>query len=108
VLAEARDLLGGNGVLLDFHVVRHMADIESIHTYEGTETMHVPGRDERNRGSSAVEPRSCSSRRGEAMNVGQVFRESARMYPDRPAVRLDELLISSPSSTSRPDARRTG
>jgi hypothetical protein len=42
------------------------------------------------------------------MNVGQVFRESARMYPDRPAVRLDELLISSPSSTSRPDARRTG
>ncbi len=47
VLAEARDLLGGNGILLDFHVIRHMADIESIHTYEGTETMQrlIVGRD---------------------------------------------------------------
>ena len=29
VIAEARDLLGGNGILLDFHVMRHMADIEA-------------------------------------------------------------------------------
>jgi glutaryl-CoA dehydrogenase len=47
VLAEARDLLGGNGILLDFHVIRHMSDIESIHTYEGTESMQtlIVGRD---------------------------------------------------------------
>ena len=47
VLAEARDLLGGNGILLDFHVIRHMTDIESIHTYEGTESMQtlIVGRD---------------------------------------------------------------
>jgi glutaryl-CoA dehydrogenase len=47
VLAEARDLLGGNGILLDYHVIRHMADIESIHTYEGTETIQrlIVGRD---------------------------------------------------------------
>jgi glutaryl-CoA dehydrogenase len=47
VIAEARDLLGGNGILLDFHVMRHMADIESIHTYEGTETIQtlIVGRD---------------------------------------------------------------
>jgi glutaryl-CoA dehydrogenase len=38
---EARDLLGGNGILLDFHVMRHMADIEAIHTYEGTETIQT-------------------------------------------------------------------
>jgi glutaryl-CoA dehydrogenase len=44
---EARDLLGGNGILLDFHVVRHMADMEAIHTYEGTETIQtlIVGRD---------------------------------------------------------------
>ena len=30
VLAEARDLLGGNGILLDFHAIRHMADIEAV------------------------------------------------------------------------------
>jgi glutaryl-CoA dehydrogenase len=47
VVAEARDLLGGNGILLDFHVMRHMADVEAIHTYEGTETMQtlIVGRD---------------------------------------------------------------
>jgi glutaryl-CoA dehydrogenase len=38
---EARDLLGGNGILLDYHVMRHMADIEAIHTYEGTETIQT-------------------------------------------------------------------
>jgi glutaryl-CoA dehydrogenase len=47
VIAEARDLLGGNGLLLDHHVIRHMADIEAIHTYEGTETIQtlIVGRD---------------------------------------------------------------
>jgi glutaryl-CoA dehydrogenase len=39
VIDEARDLLGGNGILLDRHVMRHHADVESVHTYEGTETM---------------------------------------------------------------------
>jgi glutaryl-CoA dehydrogenase len=47
VCAEARDMLGGNGILLENHVMRHMADIEAIHTYEGTETMQtlIVGRD---------------------------------------------------------------
>ena len=47
VLAEARDLLGGNGILLDYHVIRHMVDLESIHTFEGTETVQtlIVGRD---------------------------------------------------------------
>jgi glutaryl-CoA dehydrogenase len=41
ILSEARDLLGGNGILLDNHVMRHMADIESVHTFEGTETIQT-------------------------------------------------------------------
>ncbi len=47
VIAESRDLLGGNGILLEYHVMRHMTDIESIHTYEGTETIQtlIVGRD---------------------------------------------------------------
>jgi glutaryl-CoA dehydrogenase len=47
VCAEARDMLGGNGLLLENHVIRHMADIEAIHTYEGTETIQtlIVGRD---------------------------------------------------------------
>jgi glutaryl-CoA dehydrogenase len=47
VVAAARDLLGGNGVLLENHVIRHQGDIEVVHTYEGTETMLtlIVGRD---------------------------------------------------------------
>ena len=36
---NARDLLGGNGILIQNEVARHFADIEAIHTYEGTETV---------------------------------------------------------------------
>jgi glutaryl-CoA dehydrogenase len=47
VIAEARNLLGGNGILLKYHVMRHMADIEAIYTFEGTETIQtlIVGRD---------------------------------------------------------------
>ena len=47
IIADARDLLGGNGILVENHVMRHMADIEGIHTVEGTETMQtlIVGRD---------------------------------------------------------------
>jgi len=41
IAANARDLLGGNGILLANRVARHLADIEAIHTYEGTETMQA-------------------------------------------------------------------
>lgn len=39
VCGMARDLLGGNGILLDHHVARHHADIEAVYTYEGTDTV---------------------------------------------------------------------
>jgi len=37
VAADARDLLGGNGILLENHVARHQADLEGLFTYEGTD-----------------------------------------------------------------------
>jgi glutaryl-CoA dehydrogenase len=39
VCAMARDILGGNGILLDYHVARHHADMEAVYTYEGTDTV---------------------------------------------------------------------
>jgi glutaryl-CoA dehydrogenase len=39
VVSIARDMLGGNGILLDHHVGRHFADLEAVHTYEGTRTV---------------------------------------------------------------------
>lgn len=41
IAATARDLLGGNGILLENGVMQHLADIEAIHTYEGTESVQA-------------------------------------------------------------------
>ena len=37
---EARRLLGANGILAEYHSMRHMANLESVYTYEGTHDMH--------------------------------------------------------------------
>lgn len=41
IARTARDMLGGNGILLSNRVIQHMADIEAIHTYEGTESVQA-------------------------------------------------------------------
>ena len=37
---EARRLLGGNGILVEYQSMRHMANLESVYTYEGTHDIH--------------------------------------------------------------------
>jgi glutaryl-CoA dehydrogenase len=37
---EARRLLGANGILVEYHSMRHMVNLESVYTYEGTHDMH--------------------------------------------------------------------
>ena len=39
VVADARDILGGNGILLENHVARHHADMEAVFTFEGTDSI---------------------------------------------------------------------
>ena len=39
VCSDARDIMGGNGVLLEYHVARHLSDMEIVYTYEGTDTI---------------------------------------------------------------------
>ena len=41
VVATARDVLGGNGILLDYRVMEHMADIEGVYSYEGTNDINT-------------------------------------------------------------------
>jgi len=36
----SREILGGNGIVGDYSPIRHMANIESVYTYEGTHEMH--------------------------------------------------------------------
>lgn len=47
ICQEARDILGGNGLLLENHVARHMTDMEVVYTYEGTDSIQslIVGRD---------------------------------------------------------------
>lgn len=40
VARDCRDLLGGAGITLDYSAIRHMLNLESVITYEGTETVH--------------------------------------------------------------------
>jgi len=40
VAREARRLLGANGILVEYHSMRHMANLESVYTYEGTHDIH--------------------------------------------------------------------
>ncbi|UWQ07280.1 acyl-CoA dehydrogenase [Aliiroseovarius crassostreae] len=37
----ARDMHGGNGISQDFHVIRHMVNLETVNTYEGTHDVHA-------------------------------------------------------------------
>ena len=37
---KARDILGANGITGDYPVFRHMVNLESVYTYEGTHDMH--------------------------------------------------------------------
>lgn len=41
IARESRDMHGGNGIMEDFQVIRHMLNLETVKTYEGTEDIHA-------------------------------------------------------------------
>ena len=41
IARNARDILGGNGISDDYHVIRHMMNLEAVNTYEGTQDIHA-------------------------------------------------------------------
>ncbi|WP_421703183.1 acyl-CoA dehydrogenase [Aliiroseovarius sp.] len=41
IARHARDMHGGNGISQDFHVMRHMVNLETVNTYEGTHDVHA-------------------------------------------------------------------
>ncbi len=41
IAATARTILGANGILDEYPVMRHMANLETVYTYEGTHDMHL-------------------------------------------------------------------
>ncbi len=41
IARTARSILAGNGILLEYPVIRHMLNLESVYTYEGTDEVHT-------------------------------------------------------------------
>nr|CAD7569980.1 unnamed protein product [Timema californicum] len=41
IARTARDMLGGNGISDEYHVIRHVMNLESVNTYEGTHDIHA-------------------------------------------------------------------
>jgi glutaryl-CoA dehydrogenase len=40
IARDMRDMLGGNGIVGDYEIIRHMVNLETVNTYEGTATIH--------------------------------------------------------------------
>jgi glutaryl-CoA dehydrogenase len=38
---QCRDILGGNGIADEYHVIRHVTNLEAVNTYEGTSSIHA-------------------------------------------------------------------
>ena len=41
VARDARDMLGGNGIVDEYHIIRHVCNLETVNTYEGTSDIHA-------------------------------------------------------------------
>jgi glutaryl-CoA dehydrogenase len=41
IVRDARDILGANGILDEYHIIRHLVNLETVNTYEGTEDIHA-------------------------------------------------------------------
>ena len=41
IVRRARDMLGANGIVDEYHVIRHSANLETVNTYEGTHNVHA-------------------------------------------------------------------
>ena len=41
VARKARDILGASGISLEYNTIRHMLNLESVFTYEGTDSIHT-------------------------------------------------------------------
>jgi len=50
IVRSCRDMLGANGLIEDYHIMRHLVNLETVKTYEGTEDIHslILGRNQTN------------------------------------------------------------
>lgn len=67
IARTARDMLGGNGISDEFHVIRHVMNLEAVNTYEGTADIHALILGKAITGLGAFAPRKKLSRHEEGV-----------------------------------------
>ena len=103
----ARDMHGGNGIVDEFHVIRHLLNLETVNTYEGTHDIHaliLGPRADRHLGVLAERPmklydyfRSSAAYRVRiALNLKGLAPERAFVHLRRGAQRDDDYLALNP------------
>ena len=103
----ARDMHGGNGIVDEFHVIRHLLNLETVNTYEGTHDVHalILGRAQtgirRSSRSRAMKlydyfRSSAAYRVRIALNLKGVAPERASVHLRRGAQRADDYLAMNP------------
>ena len=77
----ARDMHGGNGIVDEFHVIRHMLNLETVNTYEGTHDIHalILGR-----AQTGHRRRSDRNRADEALRLLPLVRRVPRPHRAQP------------------------
>ena len=68
IARAARDIHGGNGIMDDFHVIRHVLNLETVNTCEGTHDIHalILGR-----AQTGIQAFSCPCERAEPHSLGE-------------------------------------
>ena len=110
--ARCRDILGGNGITLEYPVMRHLCNLETVFTYEGTHDIHtlILGQDvtghRRVRVSAASRRRSSSSaphwRSASHMRDARGVREVQRAHRAEVGMPTTRSVYRARSSSGRP------
>ncbi len=75
IARQARDMHGGNGIQIEYHVMRHAQNLETVNTYEGTHDVHALIL-----GAPRPAFRHSSDRRIKAFNSGPVRSSRAGLF----------------------------
>ena len=96
VARDCRDLLGGAGISAEYAPIRHMLNLESVITYEGTETIHQLTIGRELTGHQRVLIAACCG--------SSLSREAAPRSGGRNAYCVTALIASPPAAASSPPA----
>jgi glutaryl-CoA dehydrogenase len=108
IARTARDMLGGNGICDEFHVIRHVMNLEAVNTYEGTADIHALIIGKAITGMGAFAPRHTQSTEEDEERGGERgFGEGLELEEDEEEFLDEEDFEEDSSDTVSEISRRT-